>query len=260
MTLRSNVLKVKGRSTEVLVAGSGAPVVYMHGAGIIAGFEFLTALSHRFRVVAPLMPGYGATEPDPLPTSRDEVAEHTRDVLDTLGIERTVLVEHSVGGWLAAAFAAIFPERVTLLVLAAPFGIRLPGYPAPDLGAMSPQERAGVMTSDPGILRGRLPDRPDPVFTATRARERAALRGFLPGPVDPELPAVLPRIGMPTRLVWGEDDQVSAPALVGEWHRAIPHAMVRTVRGGGHLLLNERPDILPAVLGDPRAQEVTLPT
>ncbi|MGW1787283.1 alpha/beta fold hydrolase [Streptomyces sp. NPDC002143] len=143
---------------------------------------------------------------------------------------------------------------MSTLVLAAPFGLHLLAHPVPDLAAMSPQERAAVMTSDPGILRGRLPTGPDPLFAAARAHERRALRAFMPGPFDPELPGVLSRIATPTRLLWGEDDKVGALALADEWHKAMPHSVVRTFPGGGHLLLNERSDILPAVIGDPPAR------
>ena len=59
--------------------------------------------------------GYGASELDPPVNGRDEAAAHVRDVLDALGIERTALVGHSLGGWLAAAVAAHFPDRVGAL-------------------------------------------------------------------------------------------------------------------------------------------------
>jgi pimeloyl-ACP methyl ester carboxylesterase len=74
MTLAGTTIDVRGRSTEVRVDGTGEPLVHLHGGGIVEGLDFLTALSDRFRVVAPLLPGYGSTELDPPISSREDVA------------------------------------------------------------------------------------------------------------------------------------------------------------------------------------------
>ncbi len=58
MTLATRKLDVKGRPTEVLTAGDGEPLVFLHGGGIVEGFEFLEPLTDRFWVIAPLRPGY----------------------------------------------------------------------------------------------------------------------------------------------------------------------------------------------------------
>jgi pimeloyl-ACP methyl ester carboxylesterase len=65
MTFSSHTIAVNGRSTEVLTAGQGEPLVFLHGGGIIEGFDCFAALADHFAVTAPLMPGYGKTELDP---------------------------------------------------------------------------------------------------------------------------------------------------------------------------------------------------
>ena len=173
MTLSSSTVDVSGRSTEVLSAGDGEPVVFLHGGGIIEGFDCFEPLTERFRVLAPLRPGYGATELDPPLNGRDEEAGNVRDVLDALGIERTVLVGHSLGGWLAATVAARFPDRVSALVLGAPWGLDVPEHRGADMSSMSPPEIAATLTNDPSIWEGRFPSGPDPAFEAARVREGA---------------------------------------------------------------------------------------
>ena len=56
MTLATRKLDVKGRPTEILTAGNGEPLVFLHGGGIVEGFEFLEPLADRFWVIAPLRP------------------------------------------------------------------------------------------------------------------------------------------------------------------------------------------------------------
>jgi pimeloyl-ACP methyl ester carboxylesterase len=247
MTLSSRTIQVRGRSTEVLTAGQGESLVFLHGGGIIEGFDCLAPLVNRFTVTAPLLPGYGATELDPPLAGREQVVEHIRDVLDELGIRQTVLVGHSIGGWLAATFAARFPRRVTALVLAAPFGMDVPEHPLPDMMAMSPAERLAALTSDQSIWEGRLPTGPDPAFEAARAREGQSLMRFLPGAYDPDLPGILSSISAPALLLWGEDDN-TIPAGHGDaWRKALPHASVKVFPATGHLLFHERSDALAAI-------------
>ena len=247
MTLSSTMIDVCGRKTEVISAGQGEPLVILHGGGIVEGFDCFAPLAERFRVIAPLRPGYGATELDPPLDGREEVAGNARDVLDALGIERTVLVGHSLGGWLAATVAARFPDRVSELVLAAPFGLDVSEHPGADMSSMSPPEIAATLTNDPSIWEGRLPTGPDPAFAAARAREGEALKRMMPQPHDAELPHILSQIGAQTLLLWGEADKVTPPGHAPEWQKAIPHASVKTFPRTGHLLFHERADAVEAV-------------
>jgi pimeloyl-ACP methyl ester carboxylesterase len=247
VSLSSQMIDVAGRSTELLSAGDGGPVVFLHGGGIVEGFDCFEPLAKDLRVIAPLRPGYGATELDPPLNGRDEEAENVRDVLDALGIERPVLVGHSLGGWLAATVAARFPDRVSALVLGAPFGLDVPQHRGADMSSMSPPEIAAALTNDLSIWEGRLPSGPDPAFEAARAREGQALMRFMPGPFDPELPDILARITAPTLLLWGEDDKVWPVGQSPHWQKAIRHASLRTFPGTGHLLFHERSEAVAAI-------------
>ena len=247
MSLSSHMMDVGGRPTEFLSAGDGAPVVFLHGGGIVEGFDCFEPLAQDARVIAPLRPGYGATELDPPLTGRDAEADHVREVLDALGIERTVLVGHSLGGWLAATVAARYPDRVSALVLGAPFGLDVPEHRGVDMSSMSPPEIAAALTNDPSIWDGRLPSGPDPAFVAARAREGQALMRFMPGPFDPELPGILARITAPTLLLWGEDDKVAPIGQLPHWQRAIQHASLTAFPATGHLLFHERSDAVAAI-------------
>lgn len=248
MSLSSSTIDVKGRATEVLSAGEGEPLVVLHGGGIVEGFDCLEPLAQRFRLIAPLRPGYGTTELDPVLNGRDEVVDDICDVLDALGIERTVLVGHSLGGWLAATLAARHPGRVKELVLAAPFGLDVPEHRGADMSSMSPPEIAATLTNDPSIWEGRLPSGPDPDFEAARAREGQALMALMPGPHDPELPDILARISAPTVLLWGDEDKVARVGQVPEWEARIPLASVRRFPRTGHLLFHERPEAVKAII------------
>jgi pimeloyl-ACP methyl ester carboxylesterase len=247
MTLEARKLTVKGRPTEVLTTGQREPLLFLHGGGIVEGFDCLQAVSDQFWLIAPLRPGYGGTEADPPLTSGAQVAAAIRDVLDELGVPRTVLVGHSLGGWLAANFTALFPERVSELVLAAPFGMHVPEHPPANMMAMSPAERYAALTNKPEIWEGRIPPDPDPAFEAARARERESMTRFMPGPFDPELASVVSLISAPTQLLWGADDRIIPVAHADKWHEALPGASLTVFPATGHLLFHERPNAVEAI-------------
>jgi pimeloyl-ACP methyl ester carboxylesterase len=103
--------------------GNGSPVLLIHGA-YGSGTKFLqtdfgTTLAERYRVVAPdsLAHGGSDTPADPTLYGARRRAFHLAAVLDALGIERAHVVGYSMGGWMASALAAFYPERVASLAI-----------------------------------------------------------------------------------------------------------------------------------------------
>ena len=256
MKLSNNTVSVHGRATEFLSAGSGAPLVFIHGAGIIEGFEFLEPLADRFKVIALLRPGYGATSLEPMLNSRDEVADQLADTLQALELGPAVVVGHSVGGWLSATLAARHPELVSLLVLGSPYGLDVPDHRGADMSTMALPEILATLTNDPSIWDGRLPTGPDPDFEAARGREGQALAHLLPQTgYDPELPGVLRQITTPTVLLWGDEDKVTPVGQLPGWQDAISGATAQIFPNTGHLLFHEHSGALEAIarLADARS-------
>src|SRR3954469_10103113 len=108
-----------GRTTP---GNSGRPaLVCVHGAGSssVIFMEVVRRLSPQRRVVAPDLPGHGQSDRWHAPA--DVTIEMYRDAVGTvcaqLGLERAVLLGHSMGGLVALAAAAAWPERVAGLVL-----------------------------------------------------------------------------------------------------------------------------------------------
>lgn len=99
--------------------GTGAPLVLLHGWP-----EFwyvyrknIPVLAERFDVIVPDLRGFGDTEkpglPDPPSRLLDVLVEDLRRLADSLGVERFVLVSHDVGSFVAQSFARKYPERLS---------------------------------------------------------------------------------------------------------------------------------------------------
>ena len=98
--------------------GSGTPLVFLHGAGgIMPEDPLLAALSRKYHVYAPLLPGYGDSEECPEIRDMLDFTLHSWDVVDALGLKNPILVGHSMGGMIAAEMATLAPHDVSRLAL-----------------------------------------------------------------------------------------------------------------------------------------------
>ena len=108
---------------EVLRAGAGAPLVYLHGAAGHKGWApFLDRLAGQFTVYAPYIPGYSnSTGLEYLEDVLDLTLYHL-ELMDALGLKSAHLAGHFLGGMIAAEMAALSPSCVDRLALIAPAG------------------------------------------------------------------------------------------------------------------------------------------
>lgn len=131
-------VRAAGIVTNLHDAGSGPPVLLIHGSGpgVSAWANWrlvIPVLALRARVIAPDMVGFGFTERPA--GQRYEMASWVRQaigVLDALQIARADLVGNSFGGALALALAIRHPERVRRLVLMGSVGVPFPITPGLD--------------------------------------------------------------------------------------------------------------------------------
>jgi pimeloyl-ACP methyl ester carboxylesterase len=217
-------LDLAGVSTAVLEGGEGPPIVLLHEQGAFAAswMRVIPDLVATHRVVAPDLPGHGASEV----TDGQLDAER---VLAWLGglIERTcpsppVLVGHMAGGAIAARFAVAQSDELDRLVLVDTFGLGK-FRPAPRFALAllpyiaRPSERTydGLMrhcTVDFDGIRKGLGERWEPYqnYALERARTpsvkvalRVMMREIAVPPIPPE---DLSRITAPTSLIWGRHD------------------------------------------------------
>lgn len=105
---------------------NGRTVVLLHGKNFFGAYwreTVKTLTAAGFRVVVPDQIGFGKSDKADIHYSFHQLAHNTKLLLDTLGVQKAVVVGHSMGGMLATRFALLYPETTEKLVLENPIGL-----------------------------------------------------------------------------------------------------------------------------------------
>lgn len=106
---------------------NGKNIMLLHGKNFNGAYWKTTIrelTQNGFRVIVPDQIGFGkSSKPEHFQYTFQQLAQNTKAILDTLGIEKTVVLGHSMGGMLATRFALMYPETTEKLVLENPIGL-----------------------------------------------------------------------------------------------------------------------------------------
>ncbi|MEP6960868.1 MAG: alpha/beta hydrolase [Acidobacteriota bacterium] len=248
MEFERQTLTVNGVRIVMLVAGHGPPLLFLHGAGTWHGFDFAETWARHHRVLIPFHPGLGESDDSPLITTMHDYVMHYLELIDQLNLPEVHLVGLSMGGWMAAAFTEEHRRRVRRLVLVAPAGLEVPGYPLTDFSKIAPQDILEYLTENVPQMAAKAPATPDAAWLAARDRDGAALGRLLQGGVnDPKFIRYLHRITVPTMLVWGDKDRTTPIQQAEAWVKYVPGLRVLRVPDAGHMVLDETPEAAEAI-------------
>jgi pimeloyl-ACP methyl ester carboxylesterase len=224
MPLTERQLQLAGMSTAVLEGGAGPPIVLLHGPGEFAALwaRVIPDLVKTHRVVAPDLPGHGASG---MPDGRldgDRVLTWLSELIERTCSSPPALVGHLLGGAIAARFAGHHGDQLSELVLVDTFGL---GWNRPTLRfaiplvtyIAHPTERTrdrflAQCFIDFDGLRDELGEQFEPFgdYSLAWARTKtakAALRSLMPEFGTRAIPqADLARIEVPTTLIHGRHD------------------------------------------------------
>jgi pimeloyl-ACP methyl ester carboxylesterase len=126
LTLYGQDVRIAFMDVAPSVAANGHTVVLFHGNNF-AGFYFGPVIEvlrkEGFRVVVPDQIGYGRSSKPIIPYHFSDMARNTRAILQSLKIDKAMIVGHSMGGMLASRFATQYPDITERLVLYNPIGL-----------------------------------------------------------------------------------------------------------------------------------------
>jgi 2-hydroxymuconate-semialdehyde hydrolase/2-hydroxy-6-oxo-octa-2,4-dienoate hydrolase len=255
-----------GIKTSYLEAGSGEPVIMLHGSGpgvsALANWQHnLPALAQRFHVLAPDIVGFGATErPDDIVYSLRTWTDHVWAFLDAHDIDNTAIVGNSLGSRIALQMATDRPDRITKMVLMGAPGVgmtltdglvALRGY-EPSRDAMRDLLR-DYFAVDPTMITDELVEIRYAASIADGAYEAYRAMFFDPRHKGSELGITedqVRAIAAPTLLVHGREDKVVPVQVSMTMLGLLPYADLHVFSACGHWTQIERADEFSALVAD----------
>jgi pimeloyl-ACP methyl ester carboxylesterase len=227
----------------------------------------VAAFKPNYRVIAPDLRGFGETEARPGPVSMHQFAEDLNALLQHLGTGPAILVGHSMGGYVALAFAKAFPKALRALVLVGTKG----GADSPPAVAARRALAEKVRTEGGSVVVDAMAPK---MLSASHTDEAmvASVRAFMK-PATPEgiISALqgmserpdagpwLGKIRVRTLVISGADDLIIPPSESETLMMAIPSAQLKILPEAGHLVAFEQAEAFNDALRDWLAWGSNLP-
>jgi len=250
---------IDSRKTTYLTAGSGRPVICLHGAGTgaVTWYPSIGAIAKCYYVIAPDIVGYGESDKPNGSYDRSYFSKWLNSLLIEMKISKAHIVGLCQGGAIALQFAIDYPQKVGKLVLvdAAGLGAKVPFWPF-----------VGIvwMNSFPSVIANRFnsryilhkPANRDPnhglysIAVIKKAGGKNAFkqgRGSAVSKIPDEL---LQQIKNETLIIWGKQDRFFFAEYGERAAKIIANATFTLIQNAGHLPMIDQPEVFNQVLTD----------
>jgi len=263
-TLSLRTVEIKGQTIFYVVKGEGDPLLLIHGYG--AGFwvweKQMDVLSRTYKVYALDLLGHGYSDRPKVEYGPETYVCFLKDFMDEIGVRRATLIGNSMGGGIAWASAALFPERVNKLVLidCVPPDVlnqvrnesfralavirNIPFLPYLVISIRDKSSIKRVLKECVFDVTRITPEVVNRQYALSRIKGTSwVLTSTLKNARDTSrLKAYLSRIDHPTLLVWGGRDLIFPPSVGKSLHRAIKGSQLVVIEKSGHIPMWETPD------------------
>ncbi|MCJ7605649.1 MAG: alpha/beta fold hydrolase [Dehalococcoidales bacterium] len=238
--IQSKTIQMDGRDVRYYTAGTGDPLVVIHGGGGDARtwWNNIGELARFYTVYAPDLPGYGGSQRLDGQYFIPELSTFIDGFTRSLGLDTFHLVGHSLGGGIAVNYALDFPKRIKKLVLVSSlclgneiaFWVRLFCLPAllKLMGGLALAGLKGVkwVFEQLNLKEYVVPISPASVYVGglitNFKRQTLVLKNRLS------------ELAMPTLLVWGAKDSIIPVMHAYQAAAVMPHAQVKVFSKVGH--------------------------
>jgi 3-oxoadipate enol-lactonase len=237
-------------------AGSGFPLVFLHGLGgnHLSWWQQVPYFMRWYECITVDQRSFGMS-PDPDGLFNRAHAGDLARLLDYLKIERAALIGQSMGGWTIVGCALEHPERVAAMVMAdTPGGIFTPDMKFDVPSAPMAMNTAPPIGALPTYARDYFARRPEMAYLYDELR----VLGARPpadaiakiGALRYDLDAVRKRLTMPVLCMVGEQDALIPPDMIRSLVKVLPNATLATVPDCGHSIYFEHPQIFNQLVRD----------
>lgn len=249
-----NKINVNGIELAYRRLGKGSPMVLIHGYPLDHSIwdGVASLLENDFDLILPDLRGFGGSSTVDTPYSMGDIANDLASLLDFLGIEKASFAGHSMGGYVALAFAKAYPNRVNGLALVSSQAAgdtpeRKEGRykTAADVVEKGVAMVAATMTeklsADPQVR--------DNLQPLIQKQSIAGVVGALKAMAEREdLTSFAASFDRPLVLIHGDSDELIPVDRAREIKFLLPPALLFELSGAGHMPMMEMPDQTASLL------------
>jgi pimeloyl-ACP methyl ester carboxylesterase len=248
------VVRANGLEISYERVGEGPPLVFVHGAASDARLwrPQLAALAYEFTVVAWDEPGAGHSSHVPADFGLADYASCLAALIDALALGPAHVAGISWGGTVVQELYRQHSELVATLILVDTYAGWKGSLPEEEVRArldgayqalMVPAEKFDPTRALPGWFAGDPPAEFVPLLEDMAAAVRPeSMRVALSVMAETDQRDLLPRITVPTLLIWGELDARSPLSVARQFEQAIPDTKLIVIPGAGHVSNLEQPE------------------
>jgi abhydrolase domain-containing protein 6 len=252
-------IEIPGFRIRYMEAGEGEPLVLLHGFSADKDHWTRVApyLVPHFRVIAIDLPGFGESgKPMDRRYAGSDQVRYLHEIVGALGLSSFHLGGNSMGGMISALYAAAHPNEVKTLWLLAPGGVG--NGPSGELGGLKPGDPIPLLArsvADADRILHWVASKPPYIpgavkrVLAARAAADYPLHSKIFFEINGEwvatpLEKAVAGLQTPTRIVWGERDNLLPIANAEQLRAAMPNSSVLRLPGIGHIPMIEAPEVV----------------
>ena len=223
-------------------------VVFLHGWGSTGSAfgRLLSAAGENYFTVAPDLPGFGGSEEPKTPWGVEEYANHTVELVQSLGIQRLIFVVHSFGGRIAMTLGARkdLPFTIEKMIFFSAAGLKPKRGLSYYVKVYTYKLCKLLLTPFPEIKKRYQAGK----GSADYRNASPMMKQILSKTVNTDLTPLLPKITAPTLLVWGEKDTATPLYMAKIMEKQMQDAGLFVIQGAGHFAFAEQPGIALAAM------------
>jgi pimeloyl-ACP methyl ester carboxylesterase len=240
-----NTVAINGITLAYECRGKGVPLLLVHGFPLdsSAWNEIIPLLENEFDILTPDLRGFGQSTTTESLYAISDMADDLAGLLDHLGIKKTVIAGHSMGGYVALAFAKKYPARVRGLGLVSSQAVGDP----PERKDGRYKTAADVAEKGVGVVVEAMTPKLSAdarvqafVRQVIEKQGKAGIIGALKAMAEREdSMSILSSFNFPFVLIHGDSDALIPIDRSKEIKKAMPSARYVELIGAGHMPMME---------------------
>ncbi|MFL2620888.1 MAG: alpha/beta fold hydrolase [Flavobacteriaceae bacterium] len=241
---------IKEKEYSYIEEGDGFPIIVLHGLmGNLSNFNEVTRFfkERNFKVIMPVLPIY---ELPLLKTSVKELAKFLDNFIIHKKIKDFVLMGNSLGGHIGLYYTKMF-NKAKGMILTGSSGLYEKGMGSGytkrgDYNVI--KKKVEEVFYSPEVATKELVDE---VFETVNDRSKLIkILAMAKSAIRHNMAADLPKMKLPTCIIWGKNDNVTPPNVADEFHKLLPNSNLFWINKCGHAPMMEHPSKFNKILFD----------